>query len=65
MAQEFEAVGWKINGASREGGSVTILCSATMSKKREMIKRIQSETQFEVIETRLQHNGVKAWTLDK
>jgi D-glycero-alpha-D-manno-heptose-7-phosphate kinase len=42
VAREFGAVGWKVNGAGGEGGSVTILCSELSNTKRKMVRAIEA-----------------------
>ncbi len=43
IAKAYGAVGWKVNGAGSEGGSVTLLCPALSYVKREMIQAIEAE----------------------
>ena len=42
IARAYGALGWKVNGAGGEGGSVTLLCPALSYVKREMIQEITS-----------------------
>ncbi len=41
LAGEFGALGWKVNGAGGDGGSVTVLSGAASAVKREMLRAIQ------------------------
>ena len=45
IAQSFDAVGWKVNGAGGGGGSLTLLCDEHSNKKREMIRAIKEMCQ--------------------
>lgn len=42
IAKSYGALGWKINGAGGEGGSVSILAPNERSRQREMIREIES-----------------------
>ena len=42
IAQSYGALGWKVNGAGGEGGSVTLLCPALSYTKREMLRAIEA-----------------------
>jgi D-glycero-alpha-D-manno-heptose-7-phosphate kinase len=41
IAREFKSLGWKVNGAGGNGGSLTILAGAERSCKRKMIQEIE------------------------
>src|SRR5512138_3137431 len=43
IARAHGALGWKVNGAGGEGGSVTLLCNESSSNRRSMIQEIQQE----------------------
>jgi D-glycero-alpha-D-manno-heptose-7-phosphate kinase len=43
IARAYGAIGWKVNGAGGEGGSVTLLCGSLSHVKREMIRAIEAE----------------------
>jgi D-glycero-alpha-D-manno-heptose-7-phosphate kinase len=62
IAQEHGAVGWKVNGAGGEGGSVTLLCSSVQAAKRAMIREIEEESDlFRNIPIRLSRCGLHTW----
>ena len=41
IAREFGALGWKVNGAGGDGGSLTLLCGPQSSEKRAMLRTIE------------------------
>ena len=43
IAQSHGALGWKVNGAGGEGGSLTLLCNENSSAKRALINEIESD----------------------
>jgi D-glycero-alpha-D-manno-heptose-7-phosphate kinase len=43
IAKTHGALGWKVNGAGGDGGSVTLLCGERSSTKRTMIREIEQE----------------------
>ena len=43
IAKEHGALGWKVNGAGGDGGSVAILCGEMSSAKRAMIRELEQE----------------------
>jgi D-glycero-alpha-D-manno-heptose-7-phosphate kinase len=62
MAQAHGALGWKVNGAGGEGGSITLLCSSLSHVKRAMIQAIeQSSPLFKNIPIRLSRYGLRVW----
>lgn len=62
IAGEHGALGWKVNGAGGEGGSVTILGSSHSSVKRAMIREIEAENQlFQSIPIYLSRSGLRTW----
>ena len=65
IAQEHNAVGWKVNGAGGEGGSVTLLCDDLSSVKRRMIRAIESEDPlYQNIPIYLSRYGLRTWEQD-
>lgn len=42
IAEKYGAVGWKVNGAGGDGGSVTLLSGANKAKRREMLAEINA-----------------------
>jgi D-glycero-alpha-D-manno-heptose-7-phosphate kinase len=62
IAQEHGALGWKVNGAGGEGGSVTLLCGESSQAKRAMIREIEQEKPlFKHIPIYLSRYGVRVW----
>jgi len=56
------AVGWKVNGAGGEGGSLTLLCSPLSHAKRAMIREIEKENPlFKNIPIYLSRSGLRIW----
>jgi D-glycero-alpha-D-manno-heptose-7-phosphate kinase len=65
IAQSYGALGWKVNGAGGEGGSVTLLCPALSYIKREMIREIETQhTLYRNIPIYLSRYGLRIWELD-
>ena len=66
IAREHGALGWKINGAGGEGGSVTVLCGSMSYAKRQMIRDIESESElFRSIPIYLSRYGLRIWQHDE
>jgi len=62
IAREHGALGWKVNGASGEGGSLTLLCGPLSAAKRAMIREIEQESElFRGIPVRLSRHGLRTW----
>ncbi len=62
IAQAHGALGWKINGAGGEGGSITILCGAHSHVKRAMIRDIEQDNPlFRNIPLYLSRSGLRVW----
>jgi D-glycero-alpha-D-manno-heptose-7-phosphate kinase len=62
IAKEHGAVGWKLNGAGGEGGSITILCGHLSQQKRLMIEAIESaDPLFKNIPIYLSRFGLRTW----
>lgn len=62
LAREFGALGWKVNGAGGEGGSITILCGDLSPRKRAMIKAIEGASPlFKSIPIYLSRHGLRVW----
>ncbi|MBN1874209.1 MAG: GHMP kinase [Anaerolineae bacterium] len=61
-AKRYGAVGWKVNGAGGEGGSVTILGPALSYTKREMLREIETANPlFKNIPVYLSRYGLRIW----
>lgn len=62
IAKEFGAIGWKVNGAGGEGGSLTILCSESSFVKRELIRAIEAANpSYKNIPIHLSRQGLRVW----
>jgi D-glycero-alpha-D-manno-heptose-7-phosphate kinase len=62
LAQEHGALGWKVNGAGGEGGSLTLLCGASASARRSLLHTIaQANPLFRVIPIALSRMGLRVW----
>jgi len=65
IAQAHGALGWKVNGAGGEGGSLTLLCGPRSDAKRAMIREIEAENRlFKNIPIRLSRSGLRVWRQD-
>ena len=42
IAREHGALGWKVNGAGGEGGSVTLLCQNDLGTRAKMLREVAS-----------------------
>ncbi len=62
IARAHGALGWKVNGAGGEGGSLTLLCGARSEQKRAMIREIESTNPlFREIPIYLSRQGLRVW----
>jgi D-glycero-alpha-D-manno-heptose-7-phosphate kinase len=62
IARKRGALGWKVNGAGGEGGSVTLLCGSLSSDKRALIREIEeSNPLFKNIPIYLSRYGLRIW----
>jgi D-glycero-alpha-D-manno-heptose-7-phosphate kinase len=62
IANKFNVLGWKVNGAGGEGGSITILCDALSTGKRNLIKAIENENPlYKNIPIYLSRYGLRIW----
>lgn len=62
IARAHGALGWKVNGAGGEGGSLTLLCGESSYAKRAMIREIEQENQFyKNIPVYLSRFGLRTW----
>ena len=63
IAREHGVLGWKVNGAGGEGGSVTLLCDEDSSRKRTLIREIErADPLFRSIPIYLSRHGLRVWT---
>jgi D-glycero-alpha-D-manno-heptose-7-phosphate kinase len=62
IARAHGALGWKVNGAGGEGGSLTLLCGSQSDVKRTMLREIEQEgLGFKNIPIYLSRNGLRVW----
>ena len=62
LARAHGALGWKVNGAGGEGGSLTILCAPEGERKRAFMTALPSlNPDFRVIPTYLSRMGLRRW----
>jgi D-glycero-alpha-D-manno-heptose-7-phosphate kinase len=62
IARAHGALGWKVNGAGGEGGSLTLLCAERSHEKRAMLRAIEEENpRFKYIPTYLSRFGLRIW----
>ncbi len=62
IARANNALGWKINGAEGEGGSITILCHSSSHRKRTMIREVERENPlFRSVPIYLSRFGLRTW----
>jgi D-glycero-alpha-D-manno-heptose-7-phosphate kinase len=65
IAKEHQALGWKVNGAGGDGGSLTILCGPRSEVKRSMLRAIEQENPlFRHIPIQLSRSGLRTWQTD-
>jgi D-glycero-alpha-D-manno-heptose-7-phosphate kinase len=62
IAREHGALGWKVNGAGGEGGSVTLLCGASASERRALLRALpQANPLLQPIPIYLSRSGLRVW----
>jgi len=62
IARRHGVLGWKVNGAGGEGGSLTILSGPLSHQKRAMIREIeQASPLFKSIPIYLSRHGLRVW----
>ena len=62
LAREHGALGWKVNGAGGEGGSLTLLFGPEGERKRAFIEALPSASPaYQVIPTYLSRMGLRRW----
>lgn len=62
IARAHGALGWKVNGAGGEGGSITLLCNDLSQVKRTMLREIEQENpSFKNIPIYLSRYGLRVW----
>lgn len=62
LAQQHGALGWKVNGAGGDGGSVSLLAGPLSFQKRAMVRAIeQANPLFQSIPIYLSRFGLRLW----
>jgi D-glycero-alpha-D-manno-heptose-7-phosphate kinase len=62
IAESTGALGWKVNGAGGDGGSLTVLCGPDVDSKLEFVRLLRrANPRFEVIPTHLSLEGLRVW----
>lgn len=62
IAQAHGALGWKVNGAGGEGGSLTLLCNSLSPTKRTLIREIEQDDPLcRNIPIYLSRHGLRVW----
>ena len=62
LAHEHKVLGWKVNGAGGEGGTVTLLCGSSASAQRGLLRTIaQANPLFQTIPIALSRTGLRVW----
>jgi D-glycero-alpha-D-manno-heptose-7-phosphate kinase len=66
IAKAHGALGWKLNGAAGDGGSVTILSGLSTSARRAMLATVEQENPlFKNIPIYLSRHGLRVWRQDQ
>lgn len=62
VAKKYGAIGWKVNGAGGDGGSLTILSNCDPAERRKMIKAIEEiDKNIKHIPIYLSRTGLRIW----
>jgi D-glycero-alpha-D-manno-heptose-7-phosphate kinase len=65
IARAHGALGWKVNGAGGDGGSVTLLCGESSQARRAMLREIEQENPlYKNIPIYLSRYGLRVWKQD-
>lgn len=65
IAKSHGALGFKVNGAGGEGGSLTLLCGESSARKRALIRDIEQTSEaFRSIPIYLSRHGLRVWRQD-
>ena len=56
------ALGWKVNGAGGDGGSITLLCGKEARTRRDLMQALgAADSELRVIPTSLCRHGLRVW----
>jgi len=62
IARSYGAIGWKVNGAGGEGGSIALLCGGLSHEQRAMLRAIEAENPlYRNIPVYLSRFGLRVW----
>ena len=62
LAQAHGALGWKVNGAGGDGGSLTLLMGAESDQKRALVRALEmANSLFQHIPIYLSRSGLRVW----
>jgi len=62
IARDHGVIGWKVNGAGGDGGSLTLLCGVRSDVKRTLIREIEAENpNYKNIPIYLSRYGLRVW----
>lgn len=62
IASAHQALGWKVNGAGGEGGSLTLLAGDDPSRQRALIRDLlTANPAFQIIPIHLSRDGLRVW----
>ena len=62
IAKAHRALGWKVNGAGGEGGSLTLLCGGSSAQKGTLVREVEhASPSFRSIPITLDCNGLRVW----
>jgi D-glycero-alpha-D-manno-heptose-7-phosphate kinase len=62
LAQEYGAIGWKVNGAGGDGGSLTLLCGSSASAQRSLLRTVvETNPLLQPIPIYLSRFGLRVW----
>jgi D-glycero-alpha-D-manno-heptose-7-phosphate kinase len=65
IAKEHGALGWKVNGAGGEGGSLTLLCDEDAARQRALVREVERDSPaFRRVPVRLSREGLRVWRQD-
>jgi D-glycero-alpha-D-manno-heptose-7-phosphate kinase len=65
IARSFGVLGWKVNGAGGDGGSVSLLCGPRSDERRAMIRAIEQQVHLSRnIPIYLSRYGLRVWKYD-
>ena len=64
LAKQHGCVGWKVNGAGGDGGSLSILCGGSNQSKRDFVAALPGlNRDYRYIPTHLSKNGIRRWEI--